>query len=59
MPDISMCGSRNCPWQEDCLRSPASGTEPWRWQTWGSFMPKEKMDKPEDCKYFIPVEKGR
>jgi hypothetical protein len=38
MPDITMCGTEDCPLKSRCYRSPASGTRPTEWrQSWSAF----------------------
>lgn len=49
MPDISMCGERDCPIKTDCYRNPASGTKASSYQAYSLF---QYVDGK--CKDFMP-----
>jgi hypothetical protein len=52
MPDISMCGSKECKVRAECRRNPASGTVPSEWrQSWMMFGP----EGPHGCDSFMPT----
>lgn len=58
MPDISMCGNRECPLREKCYRHPDSGTKPSpHWQAWTPF----KWSDTAGCNDYWPThdDKGK
>lgn len=55
MPDISMCGTQDCPLRDGCYRSPESGTKPHEWrQAWSAFTWLDCDGQPV-CEYYWPT----
>ena len=52
MPDITMCGTADCPKRSTCYRSPDSGTRPCEWrQSWSMFGWQDRMGS-FDCPHY-------
>ncbi len=49
MPDISMCGNKNCPSYKKCYRAQAN---PGHWQSYSYFKPEDGEQK---CKSFLQL----